>query len=133
MGSNYPVHVTCVFATHNNNEPTMPRFGRVNKRYTYSIHGTASGYRLIGDVKRRLQWIKKHADLHDSLPGNLFTEVQMIFRSFGYTEELSYIFVAPNKLPSGEERGRVFIAVKENGMTERLSVGEVIRKTNYVA
>ena len=103
MGSNYPVHVTCVFATHNNNEPTMPRFGRVNKRYTYSIHGTASGYRLIGDVKRRLQWIKKHADLHDSLPGNLFTEVQMIFRSFGYTEKLIYIFVAPNKLPSGED------------------------------
>ena len=57
----------------------------------------------------------------------------MIFRSFGYTEELTYIFVAPNKLPSGEERGRVFIAVKESGMTEPLSVGGVIRKTNYVA
>ena len=110
----------------------MPRFGRVNTRHTYSIHGTGSGFRLIGDVKRRLQWIKKHADLHDSLPGNLFTEVQMIFRSFGYVEELSYIFVVPNKLPTGEVKGRLFIAVKESGMTERLSVGEVIRKTNYI-
>ena len=110
----------------------MPRIGRINKRHTYSIHNTKSGYRLIADVKRRLQFIKKHAELHDSLPGNLFTEVLMIFRSFGYTEEVSHIFIAPNKLPSGEVKGRIFIALKENGMTERLSVGERIRKANYV-
>ena len=110
----------------------MPRFGRRNRRKTYSIPNTRSGFRTISDVQTRLRIIKKRCKIDEALPGILFREVQSIFRSFGWDIAIIRIFIAQNYLDDGTRKGRKFIAIRENGFTEEMSVGEFIKKSRYL-